>query len=234
MDRSHLGPEALIKAAATFASCRNGVSVRKLAKDAGLAKKTSEHLLRLIRRRICIWEGDTPKLGGSCLAVELRILPKTFELNPPPSKTDGWRLVLLCRVTVIPIGKGSDSNVTEPVDLEEVRAVRLKDSHQATLVQTIETNTKSGKVFFFSGGRYRAETGSLDFETFKKREVSKKLDARLKILKRILITSHNGRLSEASADPVLAEFNFREEMRLNQTRYIADRVLELLLQENST
>lgn len=115
-----------------------------------------------------------------------------------------------------------------------MRVDRLPDTTTQSLNHALAALTQTAAdVFVFSGSRFHhAGRTVLNFAKFKQARVVRQIEARLKDLKDILITSHNGRFIGENAEPLLAEFHFRQKYRKNHTSFIAKRVLELLLRED--
>jgi hypothetical protein len=218
-----LPPATWTKAAEVFSGSREGVSVRQMAARVGVSVESAHRILTTFRDVInARWRSGNPRLA-KILLVELAVGPRVFCLHPPAHVEGRFRLLLACGVET-----GAAGVLAK---LTSIRVIRLGDASTTTLASVAKKEIGSAScVFVFEGSRSLG-TATLSQEEFLKNvdRAGGQFSERLAELRALLVSGPHGRGDAKQMDRLLAEYHFRQSLRVQHTRYIADRLLELLL-----
>lgn len=223
---SKLDTDTWLAAAETFAGERRGISTRDLSGQINVSVETAHRITTIFRRSLML--ADYPVQSSSRIVFEIALAgQKGFFINPPEqvhSRAD-WRLLIVCGVEM----SGAHLN-----RITSLVAQRLENDGADTLAAALKLATSNAKnIYCFNLGRCRSDNFSrLDLNSFldEKDRAGGELKTRLKDLEHLLLTVPQGSIKGPSADGHIAEFNFRHSLRTNQTRDIANKLLELVFE----
>ncbi len=220
---SKLPPATWTKAAEVFSGSRRGVSVRQMAARVGVSVESAHRVLTMFRAVIeTRWRSDNPR-PAKILLVELAVGPRVFCLHPPKHVEGRFRLLLACGVET-----GAAGVLAK---LTSIRVVRLADDAPTTLASVAKKEIGAAPVVFVFAGSRCIGTTTLSLEEFLKNvdRAGGQFAERLAELRALLVSGPHGKGGPDQMDRLLAEYHFRQSLRVQHTRYIADRLLELLL-----
>lgn len=218
-----LPPSTWTKAAEVFSGSREGVSVRQMAARVGVTVESAQRVLTTFRDVIkARWLSDNPR-PAKILLVELVVGPRLFCLHPPEHVEGRFRLLLACGVET-----GAAGLLAK---LTSFRVIRLGDASPTTLASVAKKEIGTASVVFVFEGSRCIGTATLSLEEFLKNvdRAGGQFSERLAELRALLVSGPHGKGGTEQIDRLLAEYHFRQSLRVQHTRYIADRLLELLL-----